>query len=40
MAEVKQATAVGGDVLIVAGAGAKEVAQLVVAPTLLHGSLG
>ena len=31
--EVKQATAVGGDMLIVAGAGAKEVAEFVVAPT-------
>ena len=30
---MKQATAVGGDMLIVAGAGAKEVAELVVAPT-------
>ena len=31
--EVKQATAAGGDVLVVAGAGAEEVAELVVAST-------
>jgi hypothetical protein len=30
---VKQATAAGGDVLVVAGAGAEEVAELVVAST-------
>ena len=30
---VEQATAVGGDMLVVAGAGAEEVAELVVAPT-------
>src|SRR3954471_6321320 len=30
---MKQAMAVGGDVLIVAGAGAEEVAEFVVAPT-------
>src|SRR3712207_7040413 len=32
-AEVKQATAVGGDRLVVAGAGAEEVAELVIAAT-------
>ncbi len=31
--EVEQAAAVGGDMLVVAGAGAEEVAELVVAPT-------
>ena len=31
--QVKQATAAGGDVLVVAGAGAEEVAELVVAST-------
>ncbi len=30
-AEVEQAAAVGGDVLVVAGAGAEEIAELVVA---------
>ena len=33
MAEMKPATVVGGDMLVVAGAGAKEVAELVVTPT-------
>src|SRR3954471_21605620 len=31
--QVKQATAAGGDVLVVAGAGAEEVAELVIAST-------
>ena len=31
MAEVEQATAVGWDMLVVAGAGAEEVAELVIA---------
>ena len=33
MTEVKQATAVGGDMLVMTGARAEEVAEFVVAPT-------